>query len=119
MRLKNEAGISLKPLQQKRASSHVEWRISWFFLSCSMKLGVPLELRWGPQGPTRVASGKSSLHACCEGPLGIPLQSVLGPRSSSGVESRTSGFLSSTDMDLWVPMEFPQGSQASSREETC
>ena len=36
----------------------------------------------GPQGPARVASGKSSLHASCEGPLSIPLQSLPGPMSS-------------------------------------
>ena len=79
---------------------------------------VPLELRQGTQGPTCVASGKSSLHASCEGPLGIPRQSLPGPRSSSGVEARTSGFLSSADMDLGVPLEFPQGSKASSLVET-
>ena len=76
-----------------------------------MKLGVPLELGQGPQGTTRVASGKSSLHVSCEGPLGSPLHSGPGPRSSSGVEARTSGFLSSADMDLGVPMEFQQGSR--------
>ena len=44
---------------------------------------VPLELRQGHQVPSRVASGKASLHASCEGPLRIPLQSVPGPRPSS------------------------------------
>ena len=48
----------------------------------------PLELRWGPQGPTRMASGKASLHASCDGPLGIPLQSVPGPMFLSGAEAR-------------------------------
>ena len=67
---------------------------------------VPLELWQGPQGTTRVASGKSSLHANCEAPLGIPLQSLPGPRSSSETEAGTSGFLSSADMDLGVPTEF-------------
>ena len=81
-RLKREGGISLKTPQWKRASSHVEGRISCFFSSCGRNLGVPLELRLGPQGPNRVASGKSSLHASCEGPLGIPLQSLPGPMSS-------------------------------------
>ena len=81
-RPKREGGISLKTPQWKRASSHVEGRISCFFSSCGRNLGVPLELRLGPQGPNRVASGKSSLHASCEGPLGIPLQSLPGPMSS-------------------------------------
>ena len=80
-RLKRESGISLQTPQWKRASSRVEGRISWFFLSCGSKLGVPLGLRWGPQGPTRGASGKSSLHASCEGSLGIPLQSLPLTRS--------------------------------------
>ena len=77
-----------------------------------MNLGVPLKLRWGPQGPARVASGKSS-------PIEIPLQLVPGPSSSSGVEAGMSGFLSSVDMDFGVPIEFQQGSQASSLMETC
>ena len=96
--------------QQKRASSAVEGRISWFFSSCGRKFGVPFDLQWGPQGPARVTSGKSSLHAKCKGPLGIPLQLMEGPRSSSRAEAETSGFLSSADMDLGVPMEFQHGS---------
>ena len=43
-RLKREGGISLKTLQQKRASSCVEVVISWFFWSCGRNLGVPFEL---------------------------------------------------------------------------
>ena len=95
---KREGGISLETLQQKRASSCVQGRISWFFLSCGRNLGVPLKLQRELQGPTRIGSGKSSLHASCEGPLGIPLQLMLGLRSSSGVEAGTSGLLSSADM---------------------
>ena len=104
---------------RKRASSSGEGRISCFSLGCGSKLGFPLELWLGPQGPARGASGKSKLHACCKLPLVIPLQSLPRPRSSSEVEAGTSGFLSSTDMDLRVPLEFPQWSQASSRVETC
>ena len=103
----------------KRASSRIEGRISWFFSSCGRKLGVPLKLRWGLQCPTRVASGKFSLHVSCVVTLGILLQSLLGPRSSSVGDSRTSGFLCCAGMDLGFPLEFPQGSQASSRVETC
>ena len=94
MSLKSECGISLETLQQKRASSRIEGRISLFFSSCGRKLGFPLELRWGPPGPALVYSGKSSLHASSEGPHRIPLQSVPGPRSSSGAEAATSVFLS-------------------------
>ena len=50
---------------------------------------VPLQLRWGHQGPALVASGKASLHVRCQGPLGIPLQSVPGPKTSLGVEAGT------------------------------
>ena len=57
-RLRREGGISLEPPPWKKASSHVEDRISWFFSSCGRKLGVPLKLHWGHQGPARVASGK-------------------------------------------------------------
>ena len=92
--------------QWERASSHIEGRISWFFSSCTRKLGVPLRLLLGLQGPARVASGRSSLQASFEGPLGIPLESVPGPRSSSEAEATTSGFLSSDDMDLGVPIMF-------------
>ena len=84
-RLRREGGISLEPPPWKKASSHVEDRISWFFSSCGRKLGVPLKLRWGPYGPSRVASGKFNLHVSCKGPLRIPLYSLPGPRSSSGV----------------------------------
>ena len=107
--LKREGGISLETPQRKKTSSRIEGRISWFFSSCSRKLGVPLKVRHGLQRPASVSSGKASLHASCEGPLGIPLQAVPGPRSSSGAEARTSGFLSSVDMDLRDPVEFQQG----------
>ena len=82
-------GISLETPQQKRASSRVERRISWFFSSCDRKLGVPLELRRGPQGSPLVASGKSSLHVSCDGSLRIPLQLVLGPKTLSRAEAGT------------------------------
>ena len=93
----------------KRSSSRVEGRISWFFLRCVRKLGIPLALRRGPQGPVHVGSGKFSLHASFEGPLRIPLQSRPGQRSSSGVETGTSGFLSSADMDLGFLWHFHRG----------
>ena len=96
-------------LQEQMASCSEEGGISWFFLSCSWRLGILLQLTHGTQGVSRVASGKSNLHVSCEGPLGLPLQSVQGPRSSSGAEARTSSFLSSADMDLGVPMEFNRG----------
>ena len=63
--LRREGGIPHKTPQMKK-SARFEWRISWFFSSDS---GIPLELRWGPQGPTHGASGRSSLHESREGPL--------------------------------------------------
>ena len=110
---------SLSMPQQKRDSSRVEGRISWFFTSCGRKFGVPIELLWGSKGPACVASGESSLHEICEGPLRIPLQSLQGSGTSSRVQTGTSGLISSADMDLGVPLEFPQGSQASSQVKTC
>ena len=53
-RLKREGRISLKMPQRKRASSRVEGRISWFFSSCSSKIGVLLKLQRGPEGPAYV-----------------------------------------------------------------
>ena len=101
----------------ERASSSFQGRISCLFLSCSRKLGVPLELQQGPQGSARGGFKMSRLHASCEGPLEISLQSVPGPRSSSGVELEPQG--SSPVPTLMVPLGFPQGSQASSRVESC
>ena len=80
-RLKKEGVIFLEMPLWKRASSCIEWRISWFSLSCGRKLWDTVDSHSGPQGPARVPSGKSSLHASCDGTLRIPLQSLpgLGP----------------------------------------
>ena len=88
------------------------------FLKLRQKSWGSSRVTTGTSGSSRVASGKSSLHASCEGPLGIPLQSVQGPRASSRVEARTSGILSRVDMDLGFPMAFQQESQASTHVET-
>ena len=53
--------ISLETPQRKWASSRLEGRTSWIFSS----LEGALDLRWGPQGPALVASGKASPHASC------------------------------------------------------
>ena len=53
-RLKREGGIPLETLLRKGASSRIEGRISWAFSSRGRKLGVPLELRQGPQGTTDI-----------------------------------------------------------------
>ena len=118
-RLKKEGWLSLATPQRERSSSRIERRISRFFSSCGSKYGAPLELRWEPQGPAHVSTGKSGLQASCEGPLGIALQLVPRPRDSSGVEARNSGFFSRADIDLGAPLVHPQGTLASSRVEPC
>ena len=55
--------ISLETPQRKWASSRLEGRTSWIFSS----LAGALDLRWGPQGPALVASGKASPHESCSG----------------------------------------------------
>ena len=118
-RLKREGGISLEIPQRKRASSRVKGRISWFFLSCGWKLGVPLELRWGPQGTTHVPSGKSSLHTSCKRPLRIPLQSVPGPSLHLKLRPEPQG---SAPGPTWISgflWGIHRGVRASSRVEPC
>ena len=61
--------------------------LQWFFSSCSRKLGVPLELRWGPQGTFCVASGNSGLLSSCKGHLGINFEALQGNRASSSAEA--------------------------------
>ena len=117
LRPKREGGISLETSQWKKSSSRVEGRISWLFSSCSKKLEVPLQLRWGPQGPALVSQESP---VCMRVTRGL---SVFLSRQSQGLgphraEATTSGFLSRADMDLGVPMEFQKGSQASSSVET-
>ena len=93
------------------------------FSSCGGKLGVPLELRWGPQGTFPVASGKTSLLLSCE--RGRELLSrhcrEIGPNLALKEESRgvsrvaagSFGFISSCTRELWKPLMLLQVSQAS------
>ena len=117
-RLKREGGISLETSQWKKSSSRVEGRISWLFSSCSKKLGVPLQLRWEPQGPALVSQESPVCMRVMRRLLGfLSRQSRgLGPHQA---EATTLGFLSRADKDLGVPMDFPQGSLSSSPVETC
>ena len=71
---KRENGISLKMLQWERASSRDDGGTSWFFSSC----GRILEERWGIQGASPVAPGKSNVHSSSEAELGIALASLQG-----------------------------------------
>ena len=88
-----------------------------------MKHEVPLELRWGPQGTSRLASGKSNLLSRCEWCVGLLSSHCkrIGPylafRGESPDVSRvvagSFGFLLRCDVVLWVPLMLFQGSQAS------
>ena len=130
--LRREAEISVEKPQRHRASARVEGRISRFFLSCSR---VPLELRRGPQGPARGASGNFSLHVSCkelsdsspvsdwaevfiwisDQNLRFPLQCLHGSPGSSGVSTRVSGFISCANMQVRFPLELENQCQASCR----
>ena len=71
-------------------------------------------LQRGPQGPTHVASEKSSLFPSCEGHAGIALESLLVNRTMSRVLSVNSAFISGGDRDLRLQLKVHLGSQASS-----
>ena len=105
------------------------------FLSCSRKLGVPLELQWGLQGPARVALGKSSLLRVARGLFGFlssrslgrgphldwgwnlryPLQCLHGHQGFSGVSTGESVLVSCGDMRVRFPLELEKQCQASCR----
>ena len=116
---KREHGVSLETLLWKRASSHVEGRISGLFMGCGGKRGVPLEFQWVSQVPAPVASKKSGLFSSCQGPVGTPLGSLLVNRAVSRVPSGNSVFLSGGDRDLGLPIKVQLGNQASSGVEAC
>ena len=62
--VRREGGISLVMPQGKNASSPIEGRISWFFSSCSSKLGVLPLLIWGPQGSS--CGGLRNVQSPCK-----------------------------------------------------
>ena len=66
-----ENAIALHAMQGKRASSRMEWKVSWVFSSCGRNLGYILELQRGCPFETLVCSLKS---ATC-----------LGMRDNSGM----------------------------------
>ena len=68
----------LEPLQWNQASSRIEGLIPCCFSRCSGKLWFSLEMRWGPQGTSHFASGKSDLLSSLKGNLEIPLEWLLG-----------------------------------------
>ena len=113
---RREGVISLETPQRKRASSLLEGRTSWMFLSCSRPLSSnnwdfwdPL---WWPQErpvSMRFAWGLSGfLSSRCWG-LRSPVESKPEPEDSSPVLTWI----------LEVLLESPQGSQSSSRMGSC
>ena len=75
------------------------------FTSCSGKIEILLELRWGPQGTSSVASGKSSLLLSYEEDCGIALQSLQGNWVSSHIEGGILWCFSNCSGKFWVPLE--------------
>lgn len=106
----------------KEFGSHLQLR--WV---SGMKLWVPLELQWGRQGASHVASGKSGLLSSCKGHLVIPLESLLEncegchiemrwvTRGSSPVATVILEFLSSFNRGVRPHLVFRHGTQHSSR----
>ena len=90
-----EPGIPLEVLLEKRASPCVDWGISWFVLSCSWRLEIPLQVPRGTQGSSRVASGKSSLHSSCKGERENALESRQVNQASICMEGGISRCFSS------------------------
>ena len=90
----------------------IEGRITWYFLSCGGKLGVPLELRRVLRDCSCCLREVRSLFEL-RGAGRDSSRVGAGARASCRVEAGNSGFLSSSDMDLGVPMEIPLGSQTS------
>ena len=64
-----EHRIALHAMQGNQVSSHGEGEVSWFFSSCSGKLGYVLELRRGKSLKTFVCSVTSGLVSSYDGHL--------------------------------------------------
>ena len=83
------------------------------------EVGIPLELRRGPQGPAHVTSEKSSLHSSCEGMCRIVLESQQGNQASIHVEGGISRSFLGCGRKFWVPsscisdLMVPMGNQES------
>ena len=98
----NSALLS-RPCRKRRAPSHKDRGISWFFLSCVVKIGVSFELPPGNQGASCVAPGKSSLHSSFQGECRIALESPQGNWASIHLEGGIFRSFSSCGRKLWVP----------------
>ena len=111
---KRQRGISWETLQCKRALSHVEGRISWFFgvVVGSLKFLLSCVGTWGTCS-CFIREVRSAFKL--RGALRDSSHITVGMnRASSRVKVGTSGFLSISDTDLTVSVEFEQGRQTSS-----
>ena len=70
---KREREISWETLQHKKASSHVDGRISWFLWNYSGKLRVPLELRGDLRDPLVFLQGSQICFRVARGTSGFVL----------------------------------------------
>ena len=78
--------IALQARQEKKALTSRGWVRLRGFLDLRHPCGFSREARRGSQGASRVAPGKSSLHACGEKERVIALESWEGTRASRRVE---------------------------------
>ena len=101
--LRGNSGLLSRPCRKRRAPSHKDRGISWFFLSCVVKIGVSFELPPGNQGASCVAPGKSSLHSSFQGECRIALESPQGNWASIHLEGGIFRSFSSCGRKLWVP----------------
>ena len=147
MRHEGQVGIPLELKQGNRLSLRDEVGNKMPFSSSARKLGFPLQLRWGPQGMSCVASGRSSLlvegwerkialkllqehlasshieegiswcFSSCGGKHCIPVELRRGPQGTPHVASAKSGHLSSCKGYRGIPLKSLQGNSSSSQVE--
>lgn len=109
-RIEGELAVPLKSLQGNQTSCSVEGEnsdfvegnsvllsgcdgISVFLSSCNRRFRLPLELRRGTWGSSRVAAGVLGLLLSCSGELGVPLslwQEIWGFLSSGSNGTQSS-----------------------------
>ena len=105
---------------KRRASSHDDGEISWFFFEMRREVCGFSPIKWGTQGASLLAPGKSSLHSNCESERGIALELCRGTGPQDALKSILEVFLqwgrgpwvsSTCDGDLRELLRVPMGSQ--------
>ena len=72
---REDSGLLSRPCRKRRASSHDDGGISWFFFELRRECGVSHEFTGNSGRASHVAPGKSSLHSSLEEESGIALES--------------------------------------------